>query len=299
MFDRSSFAPKGAPYPHATSELALARSEPVLPMSAGLKAMRMRRILRSTTGRTLLVPLDHGLTIGPVPGITRGRDAVLSAVSSSADGVILNKGLLRQSMGAFAGHPRVAAIVHLSGSLSLSPSANLKVATGTVADALALGADGVSVHLNIGCRDDHLMLEQAAEVASECDRWGVPLLMMMYPRGESVDELCPKNLAMAARAAMELGADLVKVNYTGTASSFREVIEGVEIPVVIAGGPAGGDVETLLSYVHAAMEAGAAGVAIGRNIFQYSQPTRLLRALELIIHEGRSLDDATVGLGTR
>jgi DhnA family fructose-bisphosphate aldolase class Ia len=162
----------------------------------------------------------------------------------------------------------------------------------TVEEAVALGADAISIHLNIGADDTPKMLDDAGHISRECKRFGMPLLMMMYPRGKKVsDEKNVEVVKTAARIGAELGADIVKTNYTGDKESFRQVVEGCPAPVVIAGGSKGTDKE-VLQMIQDAIEAGAAGVAMGRNSFQHENPAKFLKAVSLVIHENLSPEEA-------
>lgn len=121
----------------------------------------------------------------------------------------------------------------------------------------------------------------------------MPLVTMMYTRGAKIkDEYDPKNVKHAARVGAELGADIVKVVYTGSVESFAGVVEGCPVPVVIAGGPKMGSDEEIFKMVAGALEAGAAGLSIGRNAFQHDNPTKMIQALSKMVHDGASVDEA-------
>ena len=101
-----------------------------------------------------------------------------------------------------------------------------------------IGADAVSMHINVGSETEADQLEQFGKISRDCTEWGMPLLAMMYPRGKKiVDPHDPVNVAHAARIGAEIGADVVKTVYTGDPDSFRDVIRGCPVPVIIAGGP--------------------------------------------------------------
>ena len=115
----------------------------------------------------------------------------------------------------------------------------------------------------------------------------MPLLAMMYPRGAKIkNEYDVDVVKHAARIGAELGADIVKTNYTGSEETFREVVKGCTVPVVMAGGPKTKTDEEFCNMVYGAIRAGAAGVAAGRNVFQHENPTRMVRVLCGIVHEG-------------
>jgi fructose-bisphosphate aldolase/2-amino-3,7-dideoxy-D-threo-hept-6-ulosonate synthase len=121
----------------------------------------------------------------------------------------------------------------------------------------------------------------------------MPLIAMMYPRGPSIkNPHDPEVVALAARAGAELGADIIKTNYTGDPDSFKNVVRGCPVPVIIAGGPKMKSDSDMLETIEGAMGAGAKGVAIGRNVFQHESPTEMTKAIARIVHEGRSSAEA-------
>jgi class I fructose-bisphosphate aldolase len=184
-------------------------------------------------------------------------------------------------------------IIHLSASTSLSPDPNTKVLVCTVEEALRLGADAVSIHVNIGADDENEMLKDFGRVSKTAKEWGMPLLAMVYTRGQKIkNEYDAKVVKHAARVGAELGADIVKVPYTGSVESFGEVVAGCFVPVVIAGGPQMETDRDVLVMVQGAMEAGGSGVSIGRNAFQHKKPSLIVKAICKIVHEGASVEDA-------
>lgn len=254
------------------------------------KEIRLERIVDRNTGRTIIVPLDHGVTLGPIPGLVDLERTINLIADGGANAVVGHLGL---ALHGHRGHGRdVGLIMHLSASTSIGPDPNDKVLINTVTNALKMGADGVSVHINVGADSEAKMLEDLGSVAITCMEWGMPLLAMMYPRGEKVaDEHEVENVKLAARVAAELGADIVKTVYTGDPDSFREVTRGCPVPVVVAGGSKTDDM-AILELVEGAMEGGAAGISIGRNAFQHPAPDLLIQAAARIIHDGRSAEEA-------
>ena len=187
----------------------------------------------------------------------------------------------------------VGLILHLSGSTMLATDSSWKVLVCTIEEAIKLGADAVSIHVNLGSEHESDMLKDFGVVGKVCAEWGIPLLAMMYTRGPKVkNEYDLENVMLAARVAAELGADLVKVTFTGDEDSFRKVVEGCGIPVLIAGGEKAESVKAVLENVKMAMNAGGRGVSIGRNLFQHKDPNALCRAVSTIVHENASVQDA-------
>jgi class I fructose-bisphosphate aldolase len=126
----------------------------------------------------------------------------------------------------------------------------------------------------------------------------MPLLAMMYPRGPKIqNEHAPDVVAHAARIGAELGADIIKANYTGNIETFKAVVESCPVPMVIAGGPKCKTPQEILQTAHDSVQAGAAGLSIGRNVFQHENPTLIVKALESIVHKGASVGQALKLLG--
>lgn len=240
------------------------------------KEVRLKRLFRHSD-KLLVVPMDHGVSIGPVTGL-KGIDRTVGQVAKGgADAIVVHKGLVRYAAPLADG---CELIVHLSGSTDLAPDPNRKELVATPEFAVRLGATAVSTHVNLASAEEAAMLKDLASAAEACELVGIPLLAMMYVRdGNRQSEYDPKKLAHAARVAEELGADIVKVNYTGSPESFAEVTGGVKIPVLIAGGPKMSSVTGLLTAVRDAVLAGARGVALGRNIFQHDDPEAMTRAV--------------------
>lgn len=240
------------------------------------KEIRLKRLFKRSD-RLLVVPLDHGVSMGPVEGLKEIGDTIRKVAQGGADAVVVHKGLARHAA-PFAEVCEL--IVHLSASTELAPDPNRKELVATPEFAARLGASAVSTHVNLASREEAAMLKDLGRAAEACALLGLPLLAMMYVRdGRKESEYDPKKLAHAARVAEELGADVVKVNYTGSVDSFAEVVSGVTIPVVIAGGPKAKSAAGILRTVRDAVLAGAKGVALGRNIFQHKDPEAMTRAV--------------------
>jgi class I fructose-bisphosphate aldolase len=255
------------------------------------KAVRLERIFNRNNDRTIIVPMDHGVTVGAIEGLTDMRATVNQVAEGGANAVLMHKGLVRCS---HRGRGRdVGLIIHLSASTNLSPMPNAKTLVGSVEDAIKLGADAVSVHVNLGDKTERHMLEDFGRISSSAAEWGMPLLAMVYARGPKVkNEYDPEVIKHCARVGVELGADVVKVPYTGDIESFARVVEACCIPVVIAGGPKLNDVRDLLEMVFDSTQAGGSGLSIGRNIFQHPRPALILQALHGIVHNNWDVEQA-------
>jgi predicted phospho-2-dehydro-3-deoxyheptonate aldolase len=255
------------------------------------KRIRMERIKNRNTGRTVIVPMDHGISMGPIDGLQDMKRAIHDVAEGGANAIVEHKGLVVE------GHRRqgkdIGLIIHLSASTSLSPYPNVKTLVCSVEEAIKLGADAVSIHINLGNGQEKEMLNDFGRVSYEARMWGMPLLAMMYPRGEKIkNEYDVDAVKHAARVGDEMGADLVKVSYTGSMETFKEVVTGCAVPVIIAGGPKMDSDREILEMVKGSIEAGGAGVSIGRNVFQHKDPTQMVRAICAIVHDGKSVGEA-------
>jgi fructose-bisphosphate aldolase/2-amino-3,7-dideoxy-D-threo-hept-6-ulosonate synthase len=216
------------------------------------------------------------------------RSTVGNLLEAKVDAFVIHKGIARAVNTGNAG-----LIVHVSGSTKHSPDPNRKARVCSVLEALRLGADAVSVHINMGAPSEAEMLTKLGDVADECHAYGLPLLAMMYPRGPSIQSEHDRTVvAHAARLGAELGADIVKTNYTGDPESFREVVASCPVPLIIAGGPKAKTDRDIFQMVYDANAAGCAGISIGRNVFQHEDPRKMARALVAIVHDGADVDEA-------
>jgi fructose-bisphosphate aldolase/2-amino-3,7-dideoxy-D-threo-hept-6-ulosonate synthase len=255
------------------------------------KKIRLERIIDRKTKRTVIAPMDHGVSIGPVKGIVHMSETIESISLGGANAVLMHKGIVEQGHRGYG--KDLGLIVHLSASTSLSPDPNNKVLVTSVEKAIQLGADAVSVHVNIGSKTEPEMLMELGEIAETCSKWGIPLLAMMYPRGEKIkNEHDVEMVKHAARVGSELGVDIVKTNYTGDPDTFKEVVEGALVPVVIAGGPKVETDRELLEMVRDSLEVGGAGVAFGRNLFQAKSPGKITKAISEVVHNEMDVDEA-------
>lgn len=255
------------------------------------KKIRLERIINRHTGRTVIAPMDHGVSNGPMKGIIDIDKTVESISQGGANAILMHKGIVEQGHRGYG--KDIGLIVHLSASTSLAPNPNNKVIVTSVEKAIQLGADAVSVHVNLGSETESEMLQELGEISETCSYWGIPLLAMMYPRGQKVENEHDVELVKhAARVGSELGVDIVKTNYTGDPDSFKEVVEGALVPVVIAGGPKVDTDEELLQMVKDSIEVGGAGVAFGRNLFQAENPGKITKAISEVVHNDLEVNEA-------
>lgn len=258
-------------------------------MTSGLE-LRLNRLRVPGTDTYLMVPMDHGISIGPVAGILDLPDTLDKVARGGASAIVFHKGNARYVPPVA---DRLGFVLHLSASTDANPDPNDKVLVTTVEEAVMLGADAVSTHTNFGALTESQQVFDLGETVRDAHRLGIPVLAMAYPRGPKVDDpFRPDRVALAARASAEMGADLVKTLYTGDPDTMRDVVRGCPVPVLVAGGPRVGNDDQLLAMLAGAHEAGAKGVSMGRNIFQHDHPDRIVAAIRAIMVDGESPEDA-------
>jgi len=244
------------------------------------RRQRLGRLHHHDPGGLLVVPLDHAIGAGPIVAGDDLDRLVGCLAEAGADAVVLHKGAVRRV------RPDrfrdLSLVLHLNASTGRAADPDAKYPVATVAEALRAGADAVSVHVNVGSATEDRQIAHLAEVAGECERWGMPLMAMMYARGPAIDGRDPAVVAHAVTIAAELGADLVKTALPAGEAAIARIVGASPVPILAAGGdPAAGPVEAALS---AAVRAGAAGIAAGRVVFTSADPGAAVRRLATLVH---------------
>lgn len=242
---------------------------------------RQCRIFRRD-GRALIVAMDHG-SQGPMPGLEKPGHTLDEVLAGGADAILTSLGIATTFASKIC---QCGLILRIDGGVGFG-SENVRVwQRYPVADAIAIGADGVACMGLVGwpCEADNI--KYMNRLASECLQTGMPLMVEVLPLSDTVPgpDLAA-GIAKGVRMAAEFGADFVKTKYTGDTKSFRTVVESTYVPVVILGGPTVNSDLELLTMVHEGLSAGASGVAFGRNIWQHRMPSRLVKALAAVIHD--------------
>jgi 2-amino-4,5-dihydroxy-6-oxo-7-(phosphooxy)heptanoate synthase len=248
------------------------------------RSLRLRRLHHHSTAGLMIAPVDHSIADGPVATRSRSLDTLVGQFADGdADAVVVHKGSLRHIRpDRFAG---MSLIVHLNASTGQAADPDAKYMVTAVDEALRLGADAVSLHVNLGSEEESRQISDLARVADACDRWNLPLLAMVYPRGPQIaDPADPALLAHAVTIAADLGCDLVKTIYPGSVAGMLELTAVCPIPVLVAGGPRRGTEAELLGFVADAPAGGAGGVAMGRNLFQAADPRGLATKVARLVH---------------
>jgi fructose-bisphosphate aldolase, class I len=262
-----------------------------------------QKILNITArdGKALVLAMDHGRTGGITPGIEQPDRVFDQVLEEGADALMTSFGILKQYASVLAG--RVPTILRVDGGISLYQHDWLDYDEWrlmySLEDAHALGASGVIVMTFIGAGCELQTLDITARVSAAALNSDLVVMSEALPvKCERIpDPLDAGAMASAGRLAFEHGADVIKNYYTGSTESFRTVTESIPIPVMIAGGIQSDNDRTILQSVKDAMDAGARGAVIGRNIWQHANPAGMTRALSRIIHEDTEVNEALAELG--
>jgi len=263
------------------------------------KRARLNRILRGSARGSLVVAFDHAFVLGPIPGTREAKTQIRRFLEAKVDGLLLNLGLMRACADAFSPGSTAGLIARLDWTsmwkaLAEGGSGELRSCLlATPEEALRTGVDAVLTYLIVGTGDTDFEAKEIsrnAEVARECERVGIPMFVESLARGRSIQNPCdPKWLELHTRMAVELGADAIKTDYSGDPTSMRSVVQACPIPILILGGSRDSTDEGALNVVRGAMQAGAAGVFFGRNVFQADNMSGFLMRARAIL-DGRETE---------
>ncbi|MGB3186973.1 MAG: 2-amino-3,7-dideoxy-D-threo-hept-6-ulosonate synthase [Ornithinimicrobium sp.] len=255
------------------------------PLQAGPRAIRLRRLYHHGPHGLLVTPLDHTLACGPVTRLGWTLDDLVAALAAGgSDAIVLHKGAVRQVAPEHLAD--VSLIVHLNGSTASAPDPDAKVMLTSVEEAIRVGADAVSLHVNLGAASETQQIQGLATVAEACDRWNLPLLAMVYPRGPAVeDPLDPDLLLRAVTIAADLGADLVKTAAPRQVETVRDLAQRCPVPLLLAGGAPRTEERELVADVRRALAGGVGGLAMGRTLFHADDPRHTTATVADLIHQ--------------
>ncbi len=267
------------------------------------KKIRMGRLFDPLSQRSLILAYSHGVLMGASAGMQslaemRTRIDALRL----ANGLMITPGMVKYLEDQFVGKDRPSLVIHMdwqSYSRSILPyEEGSAVELATVEDLLRAGADALMTYLYVGHRDpekEKLEIERNARLARACDRLG--LVLIIEPRSarekyEPTDKTDVAVMSMYCRMSAEIGADLVKCIYPGDPIKMKQIIDECPAPVMVAGGAKRESLSDALQMAEGCMQAGAAGLMFGRNIYQSDDPRATLATFLSIVHEGRSAADS-------
>lgn len=261
------------------------------------KSLRLRRIVDSQTGTSVMFAFSHGTSAPEVlPGLEEPTRLVEAAAAGGADCVFLAPGLI-EAVGEVANGTNLGVAVKVSATASRGGKPYQEILTTSIERSLELGADAVVALIPFAPENEPDVISMTASLGEACGRWGMPFIAEAeYPNSYYGTENFAETwgvpyLKRSARLCAELGADIVKSNWTGSVDTFAEIVESVPVPVVVAGGSRVSDLD-LLQNLQAAREAGAIGCSVGRNIFQHPAPERMVRAIAAVFKDGAGAQEA-------
>jgi putative autoinducer-2 (AI-2) aldolase len=252
-------------------------------MDWGMKN-RMSKIIRPEDGRTVMLAVDHGYFLGPTERL-ENPTRTIKPLLPYADSLMLTRGVLRTSVNPSTDVPIVLRVS--GGSSIVGEDLSKESITTSVEDAMKLNASCLALSIFVGSKYEHQTLTNLAKLVDEGERFGIPILAVTAVGKEMARD--HRYLALACRIAAELGAHLIKTYYC---ENFQKVVEGCPVPVIIAGGKKLPNELDALQLAYDAVDNGAMGVDMGRNIWQSDYPVAMIRAVRAIVHENSNVKEA-------
>lgn len=255
------------------------------------KDIRMKRLLNEKSGNLLAITVDHPIGRGMLHGLIPIRKVLDELAAGNPDSLTMTKGIAQNCFAPYAG--KVSLIMKSSSFSPYLPSCD--TVTADVEEAVRLGADAISMGLVLGGEYQNQQIYNLGKMTKEAESYGMPVVAHIYPKGEFIpldERTSVENLSYCVRVGAEMGVDIIKTTYSGSAESFAKVVEACPTRVVAAGGDNFQDVKAFLQQTKELMLAGAAGVTYGRGVWEYKEPEKMVRALGCIVNDGGSVDDA-------
>lgn len=256
----------------------------------GIRENRISRIFNSKTGKAVVIPIDHGIMMGAIDGLKDPVKTLIRLIQAEIDATLMSFGLAKRTKDLFDKKSAPSRILTSDFILPSNIPGNFDGVFGyslisSVEQAVKLGFDAVKVLLMWGIDEKILMdnIRSIGEFVRECDKWEMPIMIEPLLMGKNV----PRNAEImehACRIAVELGADILKVPYTGDKESFARIVSNSHVPVVILGGPKMDSVRNVLQTAKDSIDMGGKGIVFGRNVWQYPDMDKLLMALKDIVH---------------
>ena len=252
-------------------------------MDWGMKN-RLSRIINKKTGRCVMLAVDHGYFQGPTTGLKNLGETV-NPLLPYADALMITRGALRNWIPAQMDKP---VVLRVSGGQSILKELSNEIITTSIEDAIRINASAITCSVYIGGEYEKQSIENLSRIVNEGQNYGIPVLAVTAVGKEMVRDA--KYLGLACRICVEIGAHMVKTYYCEP--DFEVIVEACgSVPVVIAGGKKIEE-RAALKMAKDAIDAGAAGVDMGRNIFQSDNPIGMIKAVRSIVHEGASIEEA-------
>lgn len=246
---------------------------------------RLGRMFSATSSNSVMLAVDHGYFMGPTRRLEDVR-ATIAPLLPHADALALTRGVLRSSVPPDTATPIVLRVS--GGATVLQEDLSHEAITTAMRDATRLNVSAVALSVFVGAPHEHESLVNLARLVDEGEEAGMPVLAITAV-GKELEKRDARYLALACRVSAEIGAHVVKTYYC---EGFSKVVEGCPVPLVVAGGPRLDSDRAALELAHHAIDEGAHGIDMGRNIWQSDHPVAMLRALRAIVHEKASVREA-------
>ncbi|MFQ5905882.1 MAG: 3-hydroxy-5-phosphonooxypentane-2,4-dione thiolase [bacterium] len=243
---------------------------------------RLSRIIKPDTGRTVMLAVDHGYFLGPTSGLEEPGKTV-EPLLPHADSLMLTRGVLRTCVDPKADIPIV---LRVSGGTSILGALSNEGITVAMEDAVRLNVSGVALSIFVGTEHERETLLSLARLVDEGEKHGIPVLAVTAVGKDMGRDA--RYLGLCCRIAAELGAHFVKTYYV---EGFEEMVKACPVPLVMAGGKKVPEKQAL-ELAHKAVSRGAAGVDMGRNIFQSEHPAAMIQAVREVVHKNASVEEA-------
>ena len=256
--------------------------------------------LFNSNDNAFVVAFDHGILMGPIDGIKDIESSVSKVVQGGPDAIQVTPPIAKVVSENFLGRNSPSLIARLDTSnlwrSSPEPKSGYYADLFSVKDAVRLNAQAVVTYLLVGFENDHdeaYNLKILSKIAHEAHDYGMPLIIEPLGIAKGYQAVRDKDvISLAVRMATEVGADLLKVDYTGDKSSFREILDSTTCPVMIRGGPKTKTLADSLQMVSDSLEIGASGIVFGRNIWQSDNPTKITKVYSDFVHNNIDINEA-------
>ncbi len=266
-----------------------------------VKEFRISKLLNPESGKSVIIPIDHGLVMGNVKGLSDPIGTLKSLIDLKIDGTLISPGIAKITLDLFASRDAPARI--LTADLPLLSNIPGKTANvighekvSTVEFAIKYGFDVVKVLLPWGESESVQMesVKTVVQLSNECDRWDMPLMVEPVLWGKDIPtekKNDPELIEHGARMALEIGADILKIPYTGDQKGFEDLLKRLKVPVFVLGGPKMESVKDILKVAEESTHAGAKGIVFGRNVWQNPKMSNVIKALQDIVHKNMTVDE--------
>ena len=251
-------------------------------MDWGMKN-RLSKIIKPDNSRCVMLAVDHGYFLGPTERLENPRETV-GPLLNYADSLMLSRGVLRTSVIPESNTPIVLRVS--GGSSIIGEDLSKETMVTSIEDAIKLNASCLALSIFVGSKYEFQTLKNLSKLVNEGEKYGIPVLAVTAVGKEMARD--SRYLALACRIAAELGAHVVKTYHC---PDFNKVVEGCPVPVIIAGGKKLAEREAL-QLTFDALEDGASGVDMGRNIWQSDNPVAMIKAVRAIVHENSTVKEA-------